>query len=308
VPRAQLIFNPIASRTDTRIVGRVVDEFLREGWDLDIAGTTREGHASELARQGVKDGADLIAVYGGDGTTTQAMEGVVGSDTPVAIIPGGTGNLLAGNLRVPRNARAAARAAIRGTPRPIDLGRMQCNGGDRYFAVGAGTGIDADIMAQTTTRAKRKWGMGAYVARGLELLGAPNVVPHRITIDGKTFETDALMVLAANCGEIIPPVVRLKWGISFDDGLFDVLVINAGTFVETMDAAWRMITGLGHGGKRVAFFSGKSVTVETETPRPVQMDGELCGETPFSAEIVPAAIRIVVPGDWKAPVKGGMHA
>ena len=171
MPHVRLIFNPIASRTDTRVVGRVVDEFLREGWDVDITGTTRDGHASELARQGVVEGADLIAVYGGDGTTTQAMEGVVGSSTPVALIPGGTGNLLAGNLRIPRNPRAAARAAIRGVPRFIDLGRMKCNGGERYFAVGAGTGIDADIMAKTTTRAKRKWGMGAYVARGLELLG-----------------------------------------------------------------------------------------------------------------------------------------
>jgi diacylglycerol kinase family enzyme len=114
-------------------------------------------------------------------------------------------------------------------------------------------------------------------------------------VDGETFETPALIVLVANCGEIIPPIVRLKWGIAFDDGLFDILVINAGTFVETMDAAWRMITGLGHGGARVAFLSGKSVTIETDEPRPVEFDGELCGETPFTAEIVPGAINIVVP-------------
>ncbi len=295
MPRALLIFNPIAARTDRDVVTKVASVFHKEGWDLDVAGTTRPGHAGELARRGVEDGVDLIAVYGGDGTTTQAMMGVVGSDTPMGLIPGGTGNLLAGNLRVPRNPAAAARAAIRGTPRRIDLGRMTCDGAETYFAVAAGTGIDADIMATTTARAKRKWGMGAYVARALELLGAPHVVGHRITIDGETFETDALMVLAANCGEIIPPVVRLKWGIAYDDGLFDVLVINAGTFVETVDAAWRMITGLGHGGERVAFFSGKTVTIETESPRPVQLDGEICGNTPFTAEIVPAAINIVVP-------------
>jgi len=296
VARALLIFNPVAARTDPEVVAVVSRVFTKEGWDLDVAGTNTPGHAEDLARMGVDAGVDLIAVYGGDGTTMQAMRGIVGSEIPVGLIPGGTGNLLAGNLKLPRDPKKAAKIAMRGTPRRIDLGQMECRGAATYFAVAAGAGVDAELMAVTTGAAKRRWGMGAYVARAWDLLVRRlKVVHHRITVDGETFEADAATVLVANCGLIIPPLVRLKQDILFDDGLFDVVVLNAKNVAEGVDVVFRIITGLGHGGERVLFMRGKSVTVETETPRPVQLDGEPCGDTPFTAEIVPSAVSVVVP-------------
>lgn len=294
--RALLIFNPVAARTDTRAVSSVMRVFTKEGWALDVAGTTQPGHAADLARQGVASGVDLVAVYGGDGTTMQAIKGIVGSDVPVGLIPGGTGNLLAGNLRLPRSPKRAARVAMQGAPRRIDLGRMDCRDGETYFAVAAGTGVDAELMAVTTRAAKRRWGMGAYVARAWDLLVKRlKVVRHGITVDGERFEADAATVLVANCGMIIPPVLRLKQSIAFDDGLFDVVVLNAKNMAEGVDVMLRIITGLGHGGERVLFLRGQRVSVETSDPRPVQLDGEPYGETPFTAEIVPGAINVIVP-------------
>ncbi len=294
--RVLLIFNPVAARTDPEVVSKVSRVFTKEGWDLDVAGTNRPGHAGDLARMGVEDGVDLVAVYGGDGTTMQAIGGIVGSEVPVGLIPGGTGNLLAGNLRLPRDPATAAKVAMRGTPRRIDLGLMACRGRDTYFAVAAGTGVDAELMAVTTGASKRRWGMGAYVARAWDLVVRRlKVVHHRITLDGETLEADAATVIVANCGLIIPPILRLKHDILFDDGLLDVVVLNAKNVAEGMDVMIRIITGLGHGGERVLFLRGKSVTVETEGPRPVQLDGEPCGDTPFTARIVPSAISIVVP-------------
>ncbi len=294
--RALLIFNPVAARTDTRAVSSVIRVFTKEGWALDVAGTNQPGHAEDLARQGVDDAVDLIAVYGGDGTTMQAIKGVVGSEVPVGLIPGGTGNLLAGNLKLPRNPKRAAKVAMRGTPRRIDLGRMDCREGETYFAVAAGTGVDAELMAVTTRAAKRRWGMGAYVARAWDLLVKRlKVVRHGITVDGERFEADAATVLVANCGMIIPPLLRLKQDISFDDGLCDVVVLYAKNMAQGVDVMLRIITGLGHGGERVLFLRGQPVTIDTADPRPVQLDGEPCGETPFTAEIVPGAINVVVP-------------
>lgn len=294
--RALLIFNPVAARADLKVVDRVVRVFTRAGWRIEVEGTSRIGHAEDLAREGVRDCVDLIAVYGGDGTTMQAVAGMVGHDVPVALIPGGTGNLLAGNLRLPRNPAAAARAAVRGVPKPIDLGALERPDGDRYFAVACGAGFDAELMAATSGEAKRRWRMGAYVAQGFDAVANLKVVPHRITVDGAVHEMDAVMVLVANCGEIIPPFVRLHAGVTLDDGILDVAVANAATLMEGVDVVWRLLTGSLDAKHRLRFFRGEVVTVETAAPRPVELDGEPAGNTPFTARIVPHAIRVMVPG------------
>src|SRR6185295_2769404 len=87
--RVLLITNPVAARTDPRVVRAVCEVFAAEGWETDVAGTTRHGDASRLAAQGVEDGVDVIAVYGGYGTTVQAGSAVVGVGIPLALIPGG---------------------------------------------------------------------------------------------------------------------------------------------------------------------------------------------------------------------------
>jgi YegS/Rv2252/BmrU family lipid kinase len=288
-----LIFNPVAARTDPKVVTVVSRVFTREGWDVDVAGTTRPGHAAELARQGVADGVSLVAVYGGDGTTMQAVSGMIGTDVPIALIPGGTGNLLAGNLRVPRDPAAAARAAACGTPRRIDLGRLERPEGPRYFAVACGAGFDAELMGRTSEEAKRRWRMGAYVAKSWEVAGELRVVPHTIWVDGRSLETQAAMVLVANCGELIPPFFRLREGIAPDDGAFDVVIVNASSMVEGMDAVWHILTGQVNGNQRLQFVRGAEVRVDAATPRPVQLDGELAGETPFRVTLLPKALGVI---------------
>jgi YegS/Rv2252/BmrU family lipid kinase len=295
VARALLIFNPVAARADLKAVDRVIRVFTRAGWRIEVEGTSRVGHAEDLARQGVQDAVDLVAVYGGDGTTMQAVAGMVGHEVPVALIPGGTGNLLAGNLRLPRRPTAAARVAVRGVPRSIDLGALERVEGDRYFAVACGAGFDADLMAATSGEAKRRWRMGAYVAQGLDAVAKLKVVPHRITVDGAVHEMDAVMVLVANCGEIIPPFVRLHAGVALDDGILDVAVANAATLMEGVDVVWRLLTGRLDAAHRLRFFRGEVVTVETVEPQPVELDGEPDGVTPFTARVVPHAIRVMVP-------------
>jgi diacylglycerol kinase (ATP) len=296
VARALVIFNPLAARTDPEVLSVVCRVFAAEGWEVDMAGTSRDGHAADLARRGVADGVDLIAVYGGDGTTMQAVRGMVGSGVPVALIPGGSVNILAGNLRIPRKPLAAARVAVRAVTRNIDLGRVRRSGGDRYFAVSCGAGFDAELMAATSGANKRRWGMGAYVARAWEAVQDIKVVPHRVTVDGETFEADAAMVLVANCGEFFPPWARWKAGIAPDDGFLDVIIANASGLVESADVVVRMLASWEGEGRRVRFLRGRSVKVQATEPRAVQLDGEPDGETPIEAEIVPGALAVVVEG------------
>lgn len=292
--RVLLITNPVAARTDPAVVRTVSTVLAREGWEVDVVGTTRPGHAAELAAEGVRDGADVIAVYGGDGTTMQAVKGLRGSEVPLGMIPGGTSNLLAGNLRIPRDPTKAALAVARGTARKIDLGLMERPDGPQYFAVAAGAGFDAELMAGTTREAKRRWKMAAYVARAWETMGTVKSVNCRITVDGRTMEGTAASVLVANCAEFIPPLVKFRKGVRLDDGLFDVVVLSAEGLFESLGVVLEWITG-DDGSTRVQFARGRAVSVEMEPAQPAQIDGEPAGRTPFAVELLPGALRVLAP-------------
>ena len=296
--RALLITNPAAARTDPLAVNAVMSTLKSAGWQAEVLATGGPGDARLLAAYGVSEGVDVVAVFGGDGTTMQAAAALVGTDVALGVIPGGTGNLLAGNLRIPASPARAARALVTARPKRFDLGRMERPSGAQYFAVACGAGYDARVMAGTLAVHKRRWGMAAYVATTLRLISEIRSAIHAITIDGVEYEADAAMVLVANCGEVIPPFVRLGPGITPDDGLLDVVVVRANSFSQSVQAVWELLRvtpgTLGDAGY-VAHARGRVVRVETDPVQPVQLDGEPGGETPFTASVVPGAIQVMVP-------------
>ncbi|HET7239574.1 MAG TPA: diacylglycerol kinase family protein [Gemmatimonadales bacterium] len=296
--RALLITNPAAARTQQRAVAAVMRAMQRAGWDAEVLATGGPGDARRLAEYGVAEGVDVVAVFGGDGTTMQAAAALVGTEVALGVIPGGTGNLLAGNLRIPASPERAARALVAGRPRRFDLGRMERAGGDQYFAVACGAGYDARVMAATLSEHKRRWGMVAYAATTLRLIGGIRSATHIITIDGVEYDAHAAMVLVANCGEVIPPFVRLGAGIRPDDGLLDVVVMRANSFGQSVRAVWELLRDAPTADgieTFVGYARGREIRVVTEPVEPVQLDGEPGGETPFTVNVVPGAIRIMVP-------------
>jgi diacylglycerol kinase (ATP) len=298
VTRAVLIANPAAARTARRAVATVASTLRGAGWEVEVLATGGTGHARQLAEYAVGEGVDVVAVFGGDGTTMQAAAALVGTDVALGVIPGGTGNLLAGNLRIPASPARAARALVTAQPRQFDLGRMERPTGVQYFAVACGAGYDARVMAGTLSEQKRRWGMAAYVATSLRLIAGIESTRHVITIDGVEYEAHAAMVLVANCGEVIPRVVRLGPGITPTDGLLDIVVMRADSFSQSLRAVWdllRVVPSPAGVETFVGHARGREVRVESERVQPVQLDGEPGGETPFTATVVPGAIRILVP-------------
>lgn len=290
--RMLLIHNPAAARTEPGVVCTVCKVLEREGWIVDVAGTTRPNEAGKLAAQGVADGVDVIGVYAGDGTTTQAVSGMIGSGIPLALIPGGTGNLLAGNLGVPGNPAKAALIATRGVRRKIDLGRIERPEGPRYFAVACGAGTDAEIMRGAPTEKKKRWGSFAYVTstiKGLYGLAAP---VHRITIDDKVVDLPAAVVEIANCGRVTSLRFDLGPNIRLDDGFLDLMVIRAVGAAAGLAALWELYSGRSNG--RITRFRGRRIKVESDVVRPVQADGDVLGETPLNVEVMPAALEVMV--------------
>ena len=297
--RALLIANPAAARTHGGVVRQIERVFDTAGWKVETLATAGPGDARRLAQLGVEQEMDMVAVLGGDGTIMQVASALVGTEVRMGVLPGGTGNQLAGNLRLSFNPVRAAAALIRGAARPFDLGRIDRAGGPHYFAVGGGAGLDARVMAATPSLQKRRWGQLAYVATTLRLLTDVECVPFHIDADGVGHDFDAALILVANCGEIIPPLFKLGQGVSPYDGVLDVIILSANSLGGGFRALWHVVReAKGVYGETVfaTRVSGSVITVTTPGGgQPVQLDGEPTGETPFTATAVPGAIQLIHP-------------
>jgi diacylglycerol kinase (ATP) len=296
--RALLITNPFAARADARAVTAILKILGRGGWNVDLRTITGPGDARRIAEESLGAGVDVLVSHGGDGTAMQVAAGIAGSGIALGVVPGGTGNVLAGNLCLPRTTTGAARALLRARARAIDLGVVQRSDGAHYFAVVAGTGFDAQLMAVTGRQEKRRWKLGAYIARAALTLPSIRSAPHRVTVDGVTHDIRAAMLLVLNCGQLPPGFLRLRADLSPDDGWFDVMALDADGAMQSASAVMELVLGNARNGKgrRVWWARGRTVRVEVpgDAPRPVQLDGEVTGETPFEARLLPGALAVLV--------------
>ena len=294
--RSLLIANPAAARTDARAVTAIRDTLRRGGWSVEVRATAQAGDARRFAREGGAQGFDVLVCYGGDGTAMEIAAGAVESRIPLGLVPGGTGNLLAGNLRLPRDPAAAARVILAGRTAPIDLGAVERADGTHFFAVCGGTGFDARLMALTRPAEKRRWKMAAYVMRAFASLPDVTSPLHRVTVDGVAHELPAALVLVANCGELIPPFLRLRDDITPDDGWLDVLVLRAEGVFQSLAAFLELVRRPVNGARQLWFGRGRTVGVEVleGPPQPMQLDGEPWGQAPFEARLLPAALSVIV--------------
>lgn len=300
--RALLITNPVAARTDAAAVQGVRDTLVGGGWRVETLVTHGPRDARRFAEEAVTSGFDALVSYGGDGTAMQVAAALVGTGIPLGLVPGGTGNLLAGNLRLPRRPVAAARAMLRGQPRPLDLGAVERVDGTHYFGVACGAGFDAELMAGTAAAAKQRWKMGAYVARAITVLPTVRSALYTVTVDGVSHEVEAAMVLVANCGELIPPFLRLGRSVHPDDGWFDVVAVRADGLTGSVAAFLHLLRGLESGAARLWSARGRVVDVAVSgPPQPVELDGDAFGETPVAIRLLPHALHVLVPAPGGEP-------
>lgn len=295
--RALLIANPVAARTNPDVADTVRRVFEAAGWSIDLRQTSVAEDTRRFAEEAVADGVDVVAVFGGDGTTMQAAAALVGTDVGLGLVPGGTGNVLAGNLRLPLGPIQAAELILRGRSRRIDMGRLENALGQRYFGVACGAGADARVMGGTGAAEKRRLGIGGYFNSLFRVMPEIRSRQFTVTVDGRVFERDAALVMVLNCAEMIPPVVRVHRDTALDDGLFDVLIIDADTPWEAMRSLIRALANVALDAGETSYLTyarGQQVRVEAHPAEPTQFDGDLFGETPFTATVVPGAIRVLV--------------
>jgi len=306
MPRVLLITNPVAARTEARAVTAVRDTLRNAGWIVDVAATAVPGDARRLAERGRDEGYDALLSYGGDGTAMQVAAAVAGTGVPLGLLPGGTGNVLAMNLRLPRDPVRAARAILRRVPHTIDLGVVERADGPHYFAVCCGAGFDVTLMAATDASSKAKWRRAAYVREALVSLPHVHNEAYRVSIDGQEQRIEAAMVLVCNCADLMPPLLRMHRDIRPDDGVFDVVLLRADNIWQSLTAFAELKLGAKRDGRgQIRIVRGEVVRIDVDTgpAAPTQLDGDVEGTTPLEARIVPRALTVLVDPDT---VPGGV--
>jgi diacylglycerol kinase (ATP) len=296
-PRALVI----GRRRKGRKIGRVVREtaaLLRAAdWRVSTEVVARKRDLRRLAARAVKDRRDVVVAVGGDGAVIEVASSLAESGTHLAIIPTGTGNLLATNLGIPTGTDNAVKVVLAGRQRRIDLGRVRLDDDERDFAVACGIGFDANVMGATPKDQKLRWGKFAYLASVVGQTGTIRNAPHTITIDGVRHSTEAAQVFIANFGGMLP-VLQPRRKVRGDDGLLDVIVVRASGPFPALFAGWEALTqkDLGEsGGGHVFRAQAREIRIETDPPRLVERDGSVIGQTPITATVRPRALTVIVP-------------
>ena len=300
IKRAIVIANP-ASRRGRRLARRATRALASRSIEHELVLTERPGHAAELATHHGPT-CDALFVLGGDGTVMEVASALAEQRIAarVGVLAGGTGNLLARALGIPLSISRAIPALIDGDELLIDLGRLTgAATPSRRFAIAAGVGIDAAMVAETPGWLKRRLGVLAYTLMGsraaLRAVFRHEFFEARVLIDGVTHERRAAAVMIANFGAVLGNRLTLGPGIRTDDGLLDACIFSPATVGDAFRIVWRMLRRDFRSDPCMLYAPGRSIRVETKPVLRWQADGELMGTTPFAADVEPLALRLLVP-------------
>ncbi len=279
----------------TRQIDEAVDALGADGHHVSPVPTRGPGSAIDLARDCVRQGADLILVAGGDGTVNEAANGMIHTQAPLGVLPAGTGNILASELGVTGPLKILARQVKDWVPRRISAGRLTADGGAsrRFFLMVAGVGLDAHIVAEVDPEVKKLLGKLAFWFAGLSRLTG-ELEEFDVSVGGTLRPASfALASRVRNYGGSLSitrqaHLLRDDFGFALFEGRspFRYLGYLAAALAGTLDRT-----------EGVTLLSGERAEFSARGPDPVyvEVDGELAGALPASVEIVPGALTLLVP-------------
>lgn len=298
--RAAVVVNPTKVTDVGALRDLVTAAIVGAGWDRPLwFETTADDPGYAMSQQALKEGVALVLVCGGDGTVRAVVTALAGSGTPVALLPAGTGNLLARNLGLPiDDLQGALEVALTGDDRPIDVGCIEAatrGGRCERFAIMAGVGFDAEMMRDAPEQLKTRMGWRAYIVSGTRnLRGSSMNVQVRID-DGELIRARARMVVIANVATL-PGGMTLLPDARPDDGVLDVAIIISHSLMDWFRVWIRVVTHRANVDQRYTTHSGKQVRILMRSAQPCQMDGDLIGTSNrLTVRIEPAALLLRVP-------------
>jgi len=292
--RAVLISNPRAGRYAARRPAQLealCDHLRNQDIEVELIPTTGPGHATQIAARAAKDGFNEVIVSGGDGTINEVLQGMIGTKARLALLPQGTGNVLARELKIPLRQREAIEVIARGRTRKLHLGCAICETTEcrRYFLLMAGIGLDAEVVKRVHPGLKKRFGKAAFWYSGLGQLAHWEPVPFEIGVGGETYRaTFASIGKAARYGGDLHVTPRAR----IDRPEFEICLVDSQSRLQYL----RLLTQAMRGGMRankrgIRFLQATSA--EAFGNAAVQVDGELIGTLPMKFEIAQQSIEVI---------------
>lgn len=292
-----MIVNPASGRGRGPAAAQAAAAVLRAGgWEVETVLTAAPGEATVLARQAAAH-ADVVLVCGGDGTFSEAINGLRDLGVPAGLIPAGTGNDLARALGLSPDPAAAAAQLLGGRARAADLLAVDHSGAEPFHLVAIniiGVGFDAAVAARMNRQTRRTGSSCAYLSAVLlELLAFPTVEV-KVTVDGEQWAGRALFVVVAN-SESYGSGMRIAPVASVTDGLLDVVVVEPMSRLRFLHCLPRVFRGAHLTMPEVHYWQGREVAVETTEPSPALVDGDVKAAAPLTVRVLPGKALLWLP-------------
>lgn len=300
--RATVLVNPAARGVRKGFDGgRVVRYLEKQGVGAELAIPASAAEATAHARASAERRDDVLLVIGGDGSVRDAAQGLAGSATALAAVPGGTVNVWAREAGIPKGMRAAIDAHLGGQSVHMDIGRA----GEQCFLLMAGIGWDAEIARRVSKPLKRATGDVAYMLQAAWMLPRLRPTPAAWEAAGETAEEELAWMVLGNT-RLYGGRIQLTPGALVDDGELDLIAFAPRTILEAARITGRLAAGRASADGRV--FETRAAEVVVSTPGlPVQLDGDYAGETPMRFSVERGGLLVSVPAGELPPIFGRPH-
>jgi YegS/Rv2252/BmrU family lipid kinase len=302
MPRALLIYNPVAGRYPSGLLAERAARLLqKQGWQIEIE-TTRDGeHVTRLAAQAAGQGLEALFVTGGDGSVNRAVRGLIGTETALGVLPAGTANVWAQELGLPglswtrwmaleESANRLARAGVR----EVDVGL--CN--DIPFLLWCGVGLDAFIVHRIEPRSQweKQFAYAQYIAMAMWNAARWQGLDLRVVANGEEVSGRYVLGVVSNIHLYAGGLAELSPDARLDDGLMDLWLFEGNGLEDTLHQAWDLWAGRHTRSDRVVRIPFDRIRLESAAPMFVQVDGEPEGcDGQVTIQVRPRALRILVP-------------
>lgn len=264
-----------------------------------VRSTKDGGHAEEIAREAVREGAGLVVAVGGDGTLNEVVNGLVEGFGRVrlGLLPLGTGNDFARSIGVPDNLEGALAVLAAGETRPLDVAVATIGGSGggetRYFLNMAAGGFGGEV-SEKAAEAKERWGPLAYMRAAIGALGEIQGFLTTITLNSaETLHLETYNLVLSN-GRYVAAGIPAAPQAVLDDGLLDVMIVPAATIPQIAVLVPTVLLGRHTNSDLLLFRKATRVEIECDPPMSWNVDGELAGDGPARFEVLPRALEVVV--------------
>jgi YegS/Rv2252/BmrU family lipid kinase len=293
IKNIRIIINPAAGIGESILP--IINASMKEAgikWEASI--THQAGDAIQFAKAAVKEGIDALAVYGGDGTLTETINGLIGSEIPLVILPGGSANIMATELGIPTDLKEACMLLSQDPleTKTIDIGQFN----KRYFIVRISIGFEADVVKGADRQSKNKMGIFAYFLSAAAALKITKKAVYHLKIDGQEHEVQGLTCIITNTGNLGFSNISFDRHIDVSDGLLDVIVVRkANLSLFKLIVVTLLKRERPDNLELVKHWQGKDISVSSNPKQTVQCDGEVLEKIPLHIKIIPGAIKVLVP-------------